>query len=70
RLGILSALHLPRECRAGLRPTLAPVNFMRIVFACLGGHPPRLTRERHFLVSENLADGVFERVRSVDPHAE
>ncbi|MBW2402059.1 MAG: hypothetical protein JRG80_22885 [Deltaproteobacteria bacterium] len=70
RLGILSALHLPRECRAGLRPTLAPVNFMRIVFACLGGHPPRLTRERHFLVSENLADGVFERVRGVDPHAE
>jgi hypothetical protein len=70
RLGILSALRLPEECRAGLRQTLAPVNFMRIVFACLGGHPPRLTAERHFLVSENLADTGFDRARRVDPHAE
>ena len=56
-LGILNALHLPPECQRGLHPGLTPVNDMRIVFACLGGHDPQLLPERHFVVRGGPPDG-------------
>lgn len=56
-LGILNALHLPRECQRGLHFGLTPDNDMRIVFACRGGHDPRLLRERHFVVRGGPLDG-------------
>ena len=49
-LGILNALRLPPACRSALRPNLTPVNTLRIVFACLGGHEPRLLAPMHFIV--------------------
>ena len=56
-LGILNALHLPPECQRGLHPGLTPINDMRIVFACLGGHDPQLLPERHFVVRGGPPDG-------------
>ena len=56
-LGILNALYLPAECRRGLHPGLTPVNDMRIVFACLGGHGPRLLPEEHFVARGGPPDG-------------
>ena len=56
-LGVLNALLLPEDCRRGLRPGLTPVNDMRIVFACLGGHEPRLLPAQHFVVRGGPPDG-------------
>ncbi|MFP6579194.1 MAG: sulfatase-like hydrolase/transferase [Myxococcota bacterium] len=56
-LGILNALLLPAECRRGLYPGLTPVNDMRIVFACLGGHDPVLIEPKHFVVRGGPPDG-------------
>ena len=49
-LGILNSFRLPERCRSGLRQDLTPVNTMRIVFACLGDHEPRLLAPLHFVV--------------------
>ena len=65
-LGILNAYRLPAECRSGLVPTLTPVNTMRIVFACLGGHPPRLLAPEHFVVRGGPPDGG--KIRRVTLH--
>lgn len=56
-LGILNAFRLPEDCRRGLSPSLTPVNTMRIVFACLGGHAPRLLAPKHFVVRGGPPDG-------------
>ena len=56
-LGILNALRLPPDCQRALRPDLTPVNDMRIVFACLGGHPARPVEARHFLARGGPPDG-------------
>lgn len=56
-LGILNALRLPAECQSDLRADLTPVNDMRIVFACLGGHPGRLLPEKYFLARGGPPDG-------------
>jgi hypothetical protein len=49
-LGILNSFRLPENCQSGLRQDLTPVNTMRIVFACLGGHEPSLLAPLHFVV--------------------
>ena len=54
-LAVLSAFRLPEDCREGLHPRISPVNSMRVVFACLGGHPPRLIEDR-FYVARPSAD--------------
>ena len=62
-LGILNALRLPDACGGDLKPTLTPVNTMRIVFACLGGQPARLLEAKHFVVRGGPPDGG--RIRRV-----
>ena len=56
-LGILNALRLPEDCQDALRPDLTPVNDMRVVFACLGGHPVRPVEAKHFLARGGPPDG-------------
>jgi len=69
RLGILAALRLPAECQTGLRDDLTPVNFMRTVFACLGGHAPKLVPEQHFIVGANTKSPDFGTIRRVKLNA-
>jgi hypothetical protein len=61
-LGILNAFRLPEHCRAGLHPAVSPVNSMRIVFACLGSHPPRLVPDEHFVARPSADRGILRRV--------
>ena len=61
-LGILNAFKLPEDCRRGLHAKLSPVNSMRIVFACLGGHAPRLLPDRHFIARPSADRGVIRPV--------
>lgn len=62
-LGILSALRLPADCARHLRPNLTPINHMRLVFACLGGHEPNYIEERHFIARPDSPDrGGLRRV--------
>ena len=56
-LGILNALRLPRDCQGDLRSDLTPINDMRIVFSCLGGHAVRAAEEKHFLARGGPPDG-------------
>ena len=73
RLGILAALRLPEECAAFLAPFTSPVNFMRIVFACLGGHEPRLVDDAYFIVASNMRSrdfGVIRRVAVASPESD
>jgi hypothetical protein len=48
-LSILNAVRLPPTCRTRLEPDLSPINSLRLVFACLGGHEPRFIDDRHFI---------------------
>ena len=61
-LGILNAFRLPESCRDGLHPRLSPVNSMRIVFACIGGHAPRLIEQKFFIVRPAADRGKLRRV--------
>lgn len=61
-LAILNAFKLPKRCEMPLQPRMSPVNTMRIVFACLGGHAPRLTEDIHFIVRTTADRGVIRRV--------
>jgi hypothetical protein len=65
RLGILAALRLPEACAAFATPSTSPVNFMRIVFACLGGHAPRLLNDAYFIVASNMRSRDFGVIRRV-----
>jgi hypothetical protein len=65
-LGILNALYLPDDCRRHLHPDITPINSMRLIFACLGGHPPRFIEPRHFAIQWGPDAG---RIRRVDPHS-
>ncbi len=65
RLGILAAFRVSDECRAQLSPTLSPVNFMRFVFACLGGEAPRLVASEHFIIATRKERRDFGRIRRV-----
>ena len=49
-LSIISAYHIPEECRNYLHPGFSPVNTFRLIFACLDGKQPELLPDRHFLV--------------------
>lgn len=61
-LGVLNAFKLPERCRDGLYPRLSPVNSMRIVFACMGGHAPRLIEDKHFVARPSADRGILRRV--------
>ncbi len=64
-LGILNAVRLPPVCREDLAQDLIPANVMRIVFACLGGHPARLLEPRHFVAAGNAGHPDYGRIREV-----
>lgn len=69
-LGILSAFRLPADCAAHFRPELTPVNHMRLVFACLGGHPPNFVEEKYFIARPDSPDrGGLRRVEPRREHA-
>jgi hypothetical protein len=65
-LGIMNAFHLPASCRADLPPRPTPVDTMRLVFACLGGHEPKLLEARHYVVRPKPLDQG--KIRRVDPY--
>jgi hypothetical protein len=63
-LGILNAIRLPRPCRSTAPENLSPINQMRLVFACLGGHAPNFIEEQHFIARPDSPDrGGLRRVR-------
>ena len=64
-LGILNAIRVPETCRSHLHPRIAPVNVMRLVFACLGGHEPRFIEPR-FFVGRPRANPEHGSVRRVE----
>lgn len=46
---ILSAFHLPQECRKYIQDGFAPVNNFRVVFGCIDGVEPELLAQRSFV---------------------
>jgi hypothetical protein len=64
-LGILNAMRLPESCRSALHPRLTPVNTMRLVFACLGGHEPRFV-EPQFFVDRPYSNPEYGKMRRVE----
>jgi hypothetical protein len=64
-LGVLNALRLPDGCRVRVPGLLSPVNDMRIVFACIGDHPPRPLAREHFVVPHGPGHPEFGRIRRV-----
>jgi hypothetical protein len=65
-LGIMNFFYLPESCRAQLPPRPTPVDTMRLVFACLGGHEPKLLDARHYVVRPEPLD--HGKIRRVDPY--
>ena len=65
-LGILNSFYLPESCRVHLPVRPTPIDTMRLVFACLGGHPPRLLDARHYVVRPEPLD--HGKIRRVDPY--
>jgi hypothetical protein len=62
---VLNAVRLPDGCRTPLPALLSPVNDMRIVFACIGGHTPRLLAREHFIVPHGPGHPEFGQIRRV-----
>ena len=65
-LAVLGALRLPPSCARWIDPRTTPVNFLRIVFACLGDEEPRLLPNQHYLVSTSIIKPDFGAMRQVD----
>jgi hypothetical protein len=51
RTSILNLIRVPDGCRQWLRPTLSPINTMRLVMACLENRPPDYLPERTMLTT-------------------
>jgi hypothetical protein len=62
RLGILSAVRLPEECREMVDDRFAGVNTFRVVLACLSGEDPDLLPDRHMLA--NYTEATVHEVES------
>jgi hypothetical protein len=55
RLGILSAVRLPADCRHMVDDRFGGVNTFRVVLACLTGEDPDLLPNRHMLANYRQA---------------
>ena len=58
---MMSEVMLGREGRT------SPVNTMRLIFACLGGHAPRFLEAKYFMVQPAPRHPDFGRLRRVYP---
>ncbi len=67
-LSILNAVRLPPTCRTRLEPDLSPINSLRLVFACLGGHEPRFIDDRHFIAVPWPQHRDHGKIREVEIH--
>ena len=67
-LTILNAIRMPESCAAHLQSDIVPINTMRAVFACLGGHAPRYVEPRYFLVRASPGSADYGLIRKVSPH--
>jgi len=65
-LSILNAVRLPSSCRTRLMPDLSPINTLRLVFACLGGHEPRFVENRHFIATAWPKHRDYGKIREVE----
>ncbi len=67
-LSILNAIRMPKSCAVHLQSDIVPINAMRAVFACLGGHAPRYLEPRYFLVRASPGPDDYGLIRKVSPH--
>lgn len=65
-LSILNAIRVPPTCRTHLKPDLSPINTLRLVFACLGGHRPRFIEDRYFIAPARPKHRDYGKIREVE----